>query len=112
MTGRDTEIRRAVEARAVQDVRILQKVNHAHREAFREKFPGQCEHLLRLIAERMQAGLTKTESTVLSDTSTWKMQPNEIDNLSNALHNIYWVYKEYNNVSTLQSLHTPSSGHE
>lgn len=90
--ARDTEIRRAVEARAVQDVKILQKVNAAHREAFRERFPGQIEHAMRLTAERLQAILAKTESTVLANPETWKCTAQDIRDLSVALdclHNIH-----------------------
>jgi len=52
-------VRAAAEGRAVEDTKILQKVNAAHRLAFREKFPGQIEHCLRLITERLQQGLHK-----------------------------------------------------
>jgi len=52
-------VRAAMEGRAVADTRIMQKVNAAHRMAFREKFPGQVEHCLRLITERLQQGLHK-----------------------------------------------------
>ncbi len=60
------EIRQALERRAVEDTRILQKVNAAHRVAFREKFPGQIEHCLRLVTERLQAGLRKDSEEPLS----------------------------------------------
>lgn len=96
MNTRDTEIRRAVEAKAVQDVKILQKVNHAHREAFREKFPGQIEHAMRLTAERLQAILAKSESTVLADPDTWTATAQEIRDLAVALdclHNIHLELK-------------------
>jgi hypothetical protein len=94
--SRDTEIRRAVEARAVQDVRILQKVNHAHREAFREKFPGQVEHAMRLTAERLQAVLTKTESTVLNTPSTWSSTAQDIRDLAVALDSLHNIHIELN----------------
>ena len=48
---RDSEIaqaRQVLEAKRVQDTLIMQKVNGAHREAFQQKFPGQCEHIMRL----------------------------------------------------------------
>jgi uncharacterized protein YecE (DUF72 family) len=96
MTTRDTEIRRAVEARAVQDVRILQKVNHAHREAFREKFPGQIEHAMRLTAERLQALLTKTETTVLNTPSTWNCSAQDIRDLAVALDSLHNIHIELN----------------
>jgi len=108
MTTRDTEIRRAVEARAVQDVKILQKVNAAHREAFREKFPGQVEHAMRLTAERLQACLTKSDGTVLADPDTWSATAQDIKDLAVALdclHNIHteikpiFATKETNEIS-------------
>lgn len=100
MTPRDTEVRRAVEARAVQDVRILQKVNHAHREAFREKFPGQIEHAMRLTAERLQAVLTKTEGTVLANPDTWCATATDIRDLSVALDSLYNIHRELNDRSS------------
>ena len=60
------EIHQALERRAVEDTKILQKVNAAHRVAFREKFPGQIEHCLRLITERLQAGLRKDADAPLT----------------------------------------------
>ena len=50
---RDEDIKQAQEQARVRDTRILQKVNAVHREAFREKFPGQVEHCMRLTAERL-----------------------------------------------------------
>jgi hypothetical protein len=97
MTTRDTEIRRAVEARNVQDTKILQKVNHAHREAFREKFPGQIEHAMRLTAERLQAILAKSESTVLADPDTWCATAQEIRDLSVALDSLHNIHIELRN---------------
>lgn len=96
MTTRDTEIRRAVEARAVQDVKILQKVNHAHREAFREKFPGQIEHAMRLTAERLQAILAKSEGIVLADPDTWPSSAGEIRDLAVALDSLHKIHIELN----------------
>jgi hypothetical protein len=101
--SRDTEIRRAVEARAVQDVRILQKVNNAHREAFREKFPGQIEHAMRLTAERLQAVLTKTESTVLNTPSTWTCTAQDIRDLAVALDSLYNIHREIHIVATKET---------
>jgi hypothetical protein len=69
----------------VQDVKILQKVNAVHREAFKEKFPGQVEHMMRLTAERLQAVLTKRASTDVSDPATWNCTARDIADLSIAL---------------------------
>lgn len=112
MNGRDTEIRRAVEARAVQETKILQKVNHAHREAFREKFPGQVEHAMRLTCERLQAVLTKTESTVLSNPDTWSSTAEEIKDLAVALDSLHNIHIELNIVATKETneLSNPTRG--
>ena len=69
-----------------QETKILQKVNKAHREAFREKFPGQVEHCMRLTAERLQAGLDKRDSVDISNPDTWKLSPSEIAYLSEAMY--------------------------
>jgi hypothetical protein len=37
------------QTRLVQDTKILQKVNAAHRVAFADKYPSQVEHCLRLV---------------------------------------------------------------
>jgi hypothetical protein len=83
---RDSEINQAVEQRRATDTKILQKVNAAHREAFLLKFPGQCEHILRLIAERLQAGLRKDINDPLTNA--------EVANLAEALSNVYGVHSD------------------
>jgi hypothetical protein len=95
--------------RQVLDTRILQKVNGAHREAFAEKFPGQSEHLLRLITERLHLGLDKRDGVRANDPNTWILSASEIEQLSTAMYNVYQVYKDLNNV---QSLSTPPQRHE
>ena len=77
--------------RQVQDIKILQKVNQANREAFHEKFPGQLEHCLRLMSERLQAGLDKRDGVVLSNPETWKLLPHEIAELSSSMYYIYCI---------------------
>jgi len=72
------------EAARVADVRIEQKVMAAHREAFHQKFPGQVEHCMRLIAERLQTGLRKDQPVELMAT--------EIESLSHALNLIYDIH--------------------
>ena len=69
--------------RQVQDVRILQKINAAHRGAFLEKYPQQCEHILRLIAERLQTGLNKNISDPLPNS--------EVAELAQALYHMNLV---------------------
>lgn len=96
-TLRDGAIYQAQQARIVKDTLILQKVNAAHREAFVEKFPGQCEHVMRLIAERLQAILTN-KPTALNDPATWTATANEIAALSQALHNVYQIHRDIKHV--------------
>ena len=72
--------------RAVQEVRIMQKVNRVHREAFIEKYPNQVEHCLRLVMERLQAGLDKRVGIDIADPDTWLMSTQEIQDLSQAAH--------------------------
>ena len=88
---RDLEIaqaRQVLEAKRVQDTLIMQKVNGAHREAFQQKFPGQCEHIMRLIAERLQLGLKKDNPVELS--------AGEICSLARALDAIYSIHVDLN----------------
>jgi hypothetical protein len=72
----------------VLDTRILQKVNGAHREAFQEKFPGQCEHILRLITERLHLGLDKRDGVRVNDPNTWILSAEEIAQLAMAMNQI------------------------
>jgi hypothetical protein len=85
--NRDQMIRIAQEqadARRVQDTIIQQKLGATHRAAFREKFPGQIEHCMRLIAERLQKGLAKDSDIQISDS--------DAKDLSWALLNLYEIH--------------------
>jgi hypothetical protein len=77
--------REQADAVRVQDTLIAQKVGATHRAAFREKFPGQIEHCMRLIAERLQKGLAKDAEVGLSDCSA--------KDLSWALLNLYKIHQ-------------------
>jgi len=70
--------------RMVNDVKIMQKVNRVHREAFLEKFPGQVEHCLRLIMERIQVGLDKRDGVDIANPDTWRMTPTELHQLTHS----------------------------
>ena len=76
--------REQADARKVEEVKIAQKVGAAHRAAFHEKFPGQVEHCMRLIAERLQKGLAKDAEISISDCSA--------KDLSWALVNLYEIH--------------------
>ena len=94
---RDDEIARARQQREeqrVQETLILQKVNKTLREGFREKFPGQCEHSMRLVAERLQHVLFKQATTDLNDIDTWPATPEEIYYLTQSLCALYRLHSE------------------
>jgi hypothetical protein len=91
---RDGMINQAQQERMERDVKIMQKVNHAHREGFKQRFPGQIEHCMRLTAERLQAILTRKPSD-LADPNTWNSTAEEIANLAQALYNLSKINREY-----------------
>jgi len=91
---RDGQIHQAQQERMARDTLILQKVNGAHREAFRQRFPGQVEHCMRLTAERLQAILTR-KPTDLSDPDTWNCSADEIARLSEALWHLSVISQIY-----------------
>lgn len=78
----------------VRDTLMMQKINGAHREAFKSKFPGQIEHIQRLTAERLQAILTR-KPTDLADPDTWNCSADEIAKLSEALWHISVISQMY-----------------
>ena len=88
------EIRSAIAAKETQDTKIAQKVLQAHRAAFREKFPGQIEHSMRLTAERLQSMLNKPEGFDLHDPGTWPADSEAIRNMAMALESLYTIYRE------------------
>ena len=92
---RDGMIHNAVETRRVDDTKILQKVNAVNRVAFTSKFPGQLEHHLRLVSERLQACLHKDADTVLNDPTTWPATADEIFALSHALRNLNEIRRDW-----------------
>ncbi len=92
-TVRDGMIHQAQQDRIVRDTMILQKVNAAHREAFKTRFPGQVEHVLRLTAERLQAMLTNKPDN-LADPATWTATAQEIAHLCQAIYYLNQVRKD------------------
>jgi hypothetical protein len=75
------------------DIPILQKVGAVQREAFREKFPGQLEHCMRLTAERLQAVLTKRADTDPSQPATWSASARDIADLAIALSYLHDIQR-------------------
>ena len=91
---RNGMINQAQQERITRDTLIMQKVNAAHREAFKTRFPGQVEHCMRLTAERLQAILTNKPSE-MSDPATWVATADEISSLAEALYNLTKINREY-----------------
>lgn len=86
--------RAALSLQQVQETKILQKVNQAHREAFLHKFPGQLEHCMRLTAERLQSCLIKRTGTDIGDPETWTASAAEIKDLALALNCLHEIHKD------------------
>jgi hypothetical protein len=91
---RDSVIHQAQESARYNETLILQKINASHRMAFNEKFPGQLEHILRLLTERLHVGLDKRDNVVLEDKNTWKLNPTELKELSQSIEAIYFIRKD------------------
>jgi hypothetical protein len=91
---RDGMIHQAQQERMARDTLIMQKVNAAHRESFKTRFPGQVEHCMRLTAERLQAILTR-KPTDLADPETWTSTADEIAKLSEALWHLSVISQIY-----------------
>ena len=85
---RDADIRAAVEARRVDDTKIAQKVMAVNREAFVQKFPGQVQHSMRLVNERLMNCLNKSEGIDLQNPGTWPASTQEIRDLAAALYHL------------------------
>ena len=90
-TLRDGMINAAVETRRADETKIMQKVNAVNREAFLQRFPGQLEHAMRLITERLQHCLNKTDGTVLGNPDTWSATPFELEALTQSLWHLEQV---------------------
>jgi len=90
-TLRDGMIHNAREARHADETKILQKVNLANREAFVQRMPGQLEHTMRLVMERLQHCLHKNPDTVLDMPQTWPATPGEIAALAESLWHLEQV---------------------
>ena len=91
---RNGMINQAQQDRIVRDTLIMQKVNAAHREAFKTRFPGQVEHCLRLVLERLQAGLDKRSNVDVSNPHTWILSTAEIADLAEAAERLHNIRKE------------------
>jgi hypothetical protein len=94
-TLRDGMIHNAREARRADDTKILQKVNAVNREAFIQRFPGQMEHHMRLVSERLQWCLSKPDGVDLSRPDTWLASPDDIFALSQALRCLNEIRRDW-----------------
>jgi hypothetical protein len=92
---RDAEIRAAREARLVDDTRIQQKVQAATREAFVVKFPGQLQHSMRLVHERLINCLHKPQGMDLARPNTWPATTTEIQQLAQALRDLNEIRQDW-----------------
>jgi hypothetical protein len=81
------------------DVRILQKVNAVHKDAFLAKYPTQVEHCLRLVMERLQAGLDKRDGCDVGDPDTWRMTTQELRDLAETAHQLDHMRQQFGTVS-------------
>jgi dihydrodipicolinate synthase/N-acetylneuraminate lyase len=87
-------VNQAQQERMARDTKIMQKVNQANREAFTQRFPGQIQHCMRLVAERLQAVLTRKPAD-LTDPETWTATAQEIRELTEALHYLSLLNRAY-----------------
>ena len=74
------------------DYKIAEKIALGQSAVFRNRFPGQIEHVLRLLTERLQAGLDKNNGVVIDNPGTWRMTALELSDLAKAVESIYNVY--------------------
>ena len=83
------------------DLRIAKKIVAGQSVVFRDRFPSQVEQCLRLLTERLQAGLDKRNGVVLDNTTTWNMTALELSDLARAVECLYNVYNNINNAGNL-----------
>lgn len=95
--------RATVHDRQVEDVKLQQRVNAAYRDAFAEKYPGQVEHCLRLVMERLHAGLDKRDGVDITRPDTWKLNTMEIAELARAASILHGIRNELQNNAGRQS---------
>lgn len=66
------------------------------RNTFTEKFPGQCEHILRLITERLHLCLDKRDGSDPADPDSWRLNSQEIESLATAMYRVNTVRQSLN----------------
>jgi hypothetical protein len=85
----------AEQQRLAEETRILQKVRHAQRDAFPVRFPGQVDHCLRLVMERLQYGLDKRGNVVVTDVDTWLLLPEDLADLAKTAYYLNEIRKGF-----------------
>lgn len=90
-----TITRQQLADRQTADTKILQKVNAVQRDAFTHKYPTQVEHCLRLVMERLQAGLDKRDGCDVADPTTWRMTTLELAELAETAHHLNEIRKGF-----------------
>ena len=88
----DDQIR---EQQLVEDTRIMQKVNGVQRDAFTQRYPGQVNHCLRLVMERLQAGLDKRDGVDINNPDTWRMSTQELKELAGCAHLLHQIEQSF-----------------
>ena len=63
------------------------------REEFRLRFPAQAEHIMRLVSERLH-GVLVAKPLDMADPSNWRVMPNEIKDLTEALYYMNLICKD------------------
>lgn len=66
------------------------------RNTFVEKFPGQCEHILRLITERLHLCLDKRDGEDVKNPDSWRLSSQEIESLATAMYRINSIRQTLN----------------
>jgi hypothetical protein len=93
-TVRNGIIDQAQQQRMAKDTVILQKVNYAHREAFKTRFPGQIEHCMRLVSERLHKMLLNVP-TDQSNPETWTSTTSELRDMAETLHKLAELQRNF-----------------
>ena len=78
----------------------MQKVNAVHRAAFADKYPGQVEHCLRLVLERLQAGLDKRDGVDPGNPDTWRISAEELASLAAAAGHLHTIRDSFSRVGS------------
>jgi hypothetical protein len=63
------------------------------RDEFRQRFPAQAEHIMRLVSERLHNVLV-AKPIDMTDPSNWRVMPHEIKDLTEALYYMNLICKD------------------